>query len=63
MAEPTAETDLHAEIERLRAQVAALTARAETAEALDRTLNLRGRLVRDNWVAAAKKLTEENASA
>jgi small subunit ribosomal protein S2 len=36
---------------------------AETAEALDRTLNLRGRLVRDNWVAAAKKLTEENASA
>ena len=34
VAEPTAETDLHAEIERLRAQVAALTARAETAEAL-----------------------------
>ena len=34
VAEPTAETDLHAEIERLRAEVAALTARAETAEAL-----------------------------
>ena len=34
VAEPTAETDLHAEIERLRAQVAALTVRAETAEAL-----------------------------
>jgi len=34
VAEPTAETDLHAEIERLRAEVAALTVRAETAEAL-----------------------------
>lgn len=34
VAEPTAETDLHAEIERLRAEVAVLTARAETAEAL-----------------------------
>ena len=34
VAEPTAETDLHAEIERLRAEIAALTARAETAEAL-----------------------------
>ena len=34
VAEPTAETDLHAEIERLRAEVAALTARAEMAEAL-----------------------------
>ena len=34
VAEPTAEIDLHAEIERLRAQVAVLTARAETAEAL-----------------------------
>jgi len=34
VAEPTAETDLHAEIERLRAEVAALTARAEAAEAL-----------------------------
>ena len=34
VAEPTAETDLHAEIERLRAQVAALTTRAEAAEAL-----------------------------
>jgi len=34
VAEPTAETDLHAEIERLRAEVAALIVRAETAEAL-----------------------------
>ena len=34
VAEPTAEADLHAEIERLRAEVAALTARAEAAEAL-----------------------------
>ncbi|MFC5372628.1 GGDEF domain-containing protein [Brevundimonas faecalis] len=34
MAEPTAETDLHAEIERLRAEVTALTERAERAEAL-----------------------------
>jgi diguanylate cyclase (GGDEF)-like protein len=34
VAEPTADADLHAEIERLRAEVAALTARAETAEAL-----------------------------
>ncbi|MNT03082.1 Diguanylate cyclase DosC [compost metagenome] len=34
VAEPTAETDLHAEIERLRAEVAVLTARAESAEAL-----------------------------
>ncbi|WP_313003264.1 GGDEF domain-containing protein [Brevundimonas sp.] len=34
MAEPTAGIDLHAEIERLRAEVAALTVRAETAEAL-----------------------------
>ena len=34
VAEPTADIDLHAEIERLRAEVAALTARAETAEAL-----------------------------
>lgn len=34
VAEPTADIDLHAEIERLRAEVAALTVRAETAEAL-----------------------------
>ncbi|PQZ83200.1 MULTISPECIES: GGDEF domain-containing protein [unclassified Brevundimonas] len=34
LAEPIAETDLHAEIERLHAEVAALTARAEMAEAL-----------------------------
>ena len=48
VAEPTAATDLHAEIERLRAEVAALTVRAETAEALadhdvlTRALNRRG---------------------
>lgn len=48
VAEPTADLDLHAEIERLRAEVAALTARAETAEALadhdvlTRALNRRG---------------------
>lgn len=48
VAEPTAATDLHAEIERLRAEVAALTLRAETAEALadhdvlTRALNRRG---------------------
>ena len=48
LAVPTAEVDLHAEIERLRAEVAALTARAETAEALadhdvlTRALNRRG---------------------
>ncbi|MNU51932.1 Diguanylate cyclase DosC [compost metagenome] len=48
LAVPTAEVDLHAEIERLRAEVAALTARVETAEALadhdvlTRALNRRG---------------------
>ena len=48
LAVPTAEVELHAEIERLRAEVAALTARAETAEALadhdvlTRALNRRG---------------------
>ncbi len=48
VAEPTADADLHAEIERLRAEVVALTARAETAEALadhdvlTRALNRRG---------------------
>jgi diguanylate cyclase (GGDEF)-like protein len=48
LAVPTAEVDLHAEIERLRAEVAALTARAEMAEALadhdvlTRALNRRG---------------------
>ncbi len=48
VAEPTAGIDLHAEIERLRAEVAALTVRAETAEALadhdvlTRALNRRG---------------------
>lgn len=48
VAEPTADIDLHAEIERLRAEVAALIVRAETAEALadhdvlTRALNRRG---------------------
>jgi len=48
LAVPTADVDLHAEIERLRAEVAALTARVETAEALadhdvlTRALNRRG---------------------
>ena len=48
VAEPSAATDLHAEIERLRAEVEALTVRAETAEALadhdvlTRALNRRG---------------------
>lgn len=48
VAEPTAGIDLHAEIERLRAEVAALIVRAETAEALadhdvlTRALNRRG---------------------
>ena len=36
---------------------------ADMTEALDRALNLRGRLQRDNWVASAKKLVEESASA
>jgi small subunit ribosomal protein S2 len=31
---------------------------AESTEALDRLLNLRGRIARDGWIAAAKKLTE-----
>ena len=30
----------------------------EALEALDRSLNLRGRITRDNWVATAKQLTE-----
>ena len=48
VAEPTADIDLHAEIERLRTEVAALIVRAETAEALadhdvlTRALNRRG---------------------
>ena len=33
----------------------------ESTEALDRLLNLRGRIARDGWVAAAKKLTEPRA--
>src|SRR5215468_3179627 len=35
---------------------------AEGLEALDRTLNLRGRIARDNWVAAAKQLAEGQAA-
>ncbi len=35
----------------------------ESTEALDRLLNLRGRIVRDGWVAAAKKLTEAEGQA
>ena len=31
-------------------------------EALDRTLNLKGRIARDNWVAAAKQLSEGQAA-
>ncbi len=36
---------------------------AEMGEALDRALNLKGRIARDNWVAAAKQLAEEGATA
>jgi small subunit ribosomal protein S2 len=36
---------------------------AESAEALDRTLNLRGRLAREGWIAAAKQLTEAEGQA
>ena len=36
---------------------------AESTEALDRLLNLRGRIARDGWVAAAKKLTEAEGQA
>ena len=35
---------------------------AENMEALDRTLNLKGRIARDGWVAAAKKLSESEAA-
>jgi small subunit ribosomal protein S2 len=35
---------------------------AEMTEALDRALNLRGRISRDNWVAAAKQLVEGEAA-
>ena len=35
---------------------------AENTEALDRTLNLKGRIARDGWVAAAKKLSESEAA-
>ncbi|HSR82357.1 MAG TPA: 30S ribosomal protein S2, partial [Hyphomicrobiaceae bacterium] len=34
----------------------------ETLEALDRMLNLKGRIARDNWIAAAKQLTEGQAA-
>jgi small subunit ribosomal protein S2 len=36
---------------------------AEMSEALDRALNLKGRLQRDNWIAAAKQLAEAGATA
>ena len=35
----------------------------KSTEALDRLLNLRGRIARDGWVAAAKKLTEAEGQA
>jgi small subunit ribosomal protein S2 len=35
---------------------------AEMAEALDRTLRLKGRIARDGWIAAAKQLTESQAA-
>jgi small subunit ribosomal protein S2 len=35
---------------------------AENTEALDRVLNLKGRITRDGWVAAAKKLSEAEAA-
>jgi small subunit ribosomal protein S2 len=35
---------------------------AETVELLDSQLNLKGRIARDGWVAAAKKLTESEAA-
>jgi small subunit ribosomal protein S2 len=34
----------------------------EMAEALDRSLKLKGRIVRDGWIAAAKQLTESQAA-
>src|SRR4029079_15215368 len=34
----------------------------ESMEALDTALNLRGRIGRDNWIAAAKQLTEGQAA-
>ena len=36
---------------------------AESTEALDRLLNLKGRIARDGWIAAAKKLTEAEGQA
>jgi small subunit ribosomal protein S2 len=35
---------------------------AEMAEALDRALKLKGQVVRDDWIAAAKRLTESKAA-
>ena len=35
---------------------------AESTAALDAALNLRGRITRDNWIAAAKQLTEGQAA-
>ena len=34
----------------------------EMTEALDRSLNLKGRIARENWVAAAKQLVEGQAA-
>ena len=34
----------------------------EMTEALDRALKLKGRIARDDWVAAAKKLVEGQAA-
>ena len=34
----------------------------EMGEALDRALRLKGRIARDGWVAAAKKLIEAEAA-
>ena len=35
---------------------------APMTEALDRALNLKGRIVRDGWIAAAKQITESQAA-
>ena len=34
----------------------------EMAEALDRALNLKGRIAREDWIGAAKRLTESQAA-
>ena len=35
---------------------------APMTEALDRALNLKGRITRDGWIAAAKQITESQAA-